>query len=806
MAEHIEDLLRLLFNPEEIKSSPANTFLLASLASLPPKQRDKILALLLQKGVHFSQDPTGNVVVSLPVPPAAEAARQQPEPRQQSAPQQPLRTSRRSVALAPSASRRSAPNKTPPPPRSRSSGAPAWHPSPRTSRPQASRSPAPRAPVTASRPPRALPTLPPSSTPRQPFLYSQPQQQSPPAWSPTAPVPSGAAISVPSLPPASLPPASLPPALPTLFPNPNAGSGFSLVPSASPSGPAGWGGPRPIFSSTPMMGPPAAEETFPRSAPPAPPAPSSGLFRESPAFPLLWPGIMGAAPAAPTEADRAAPGPLGGPPDGLGAGLGLVLGDPEWTTGPAPSAAQHPQPAGGLAVPAGPSPTGQPPTPAQLLDLGGAPLPDAETIVVPPADSADLPEMSRYRTFRALIGSAEGPMRVKWRPLGWLVRQVEEIYDALTPPGAASGRPTGPAASGLLSPPASPASRPALSPSPAGFPWDAPAPAPVGPDGYPPSGVAVVVDSAPGPLPPAATVPHHLTAPYVRFHEALQQLAALQQAAQERQGAGASGTYWEGMRGLMAGLACPRLPHLEAMPHLLMRHFSKRYGIRSLVEQSCWDLLANVEAHRAGSLEAELFGRFLHPSPPPALDALVLPDSDPVWLWTNEDLAGPDLLFYLHARLALLGAVRRLCPSSFAPAASSPARRSPAKPRAGPTSGLTPYALRLHATWLPRRLCVHLARQLMGVRTDCTKARTPANPCPSRPSRPSCPCRSCPLPLLPLADLHVIPTTQLLIRHIDIPRLILMRHIDMDATDPPPALSPRRSAPACPSPPPAAAP
>lgn len=39
--------------------------------------------------------------------------------------------------------------------------------------------------------------------------------------------------------------------------------------------------------------------------------------------------------------------------------------------------------------------------------------------------------------------------------------------------------------------------------------------------------------------------------------------------------------------------------------------FSKRYGLRSLVAQTCWDLLYNTHALRKDHLEVEVFARFL---------------------------------------------------------------------------------------------------------------------------------------------------------------------------------------------------
>jgi hypothetical protein len=43
----------------------------------------------------------------------------------------------------------------------------------------------------------------------------------------------------------------------------------------------------------------------------------------------------------------------------------------------------------------------------------------------------------------------------------------------------------------------------------------------------------------------------------------------------------------------------------------VMDFFVKKYGLKSLVDQTCWDLLYNLHALRKDHLEAEVFGRFL---------------------------------------------------------------------------------------------------------------------------------------------------------------------------------------------------
>jgi hypothetical protein len=46
-------------------------------------------------------------------------------------------------------------------------------------------------------------------------------------------------------------------------------------------------------------------------------------------------------------------------------------------------------------------------------------------------------------------------------------------------------------------------------------------------------------------------------------------------------------------------------------PVFVVDFLSKRFGLRSLVDQHAWDLLYNVHALRATHLEVELFARFL---------------------------------------------------------------------------------------------------------------------------------------------------------------------------------------------------
>ena len=46
-------------------------------------------------------------------------------------------------------------------------------------------------------------------------------------------------------------------------------------------------------------------------------------------------------------------------------------------------------------------------------------------------------------------------------------------------------------------------------------------------------------------------------------------------------------------------------------PVFVIAHISKRYGLKSLVEQTAWDLLYSVSVMRKDSLEIEIFARFL---------------------------------------------------------------------------------------------------------------------------------------------------------------------------------------------------
>lgn len=49
----------------------------------------------------------------------------------------------------------------------------------------------------------------------------------------------------------------------------------------------------------------------------------------------------------------------------------------------------------------------------------------------------------------------------------------------------------------------------------------------------------------------------------------------------------------------------------QPFPAFVVEFFSKRYGLRGLVDQNCWDLLYNAHRLRKEHLEVEIFGRFV---------------------------------------------------------------------------------------------------------------------------------------------------------------------------------------------------
>lgn len=65
----------------------------------------------------------------------------------------------------------------------------------------------------------------------------------------------------------------------------------------------------------------------------------------------------------------------------------------------------------------------------------------------------------------------------------------------------------------------------------------------------------------------------------------------------------------------------------SSFPTFVVDFFTKRYGLRSLIDQNCWDLLYNVHVHRNDRLEVEMFARFL-----------------------EQQFDSDDLLFFLYVR------------------------------------------------------------------------------------------------------------------------------------------------------------
>ena len=51
--------------------------------------------------------------------------------------------------------------------------------------------------------------------------------------------------------------------------------------------------------------------------------------------------------------------------------------------------------------------------------------------------------------------------------------------------------------------------------------------------------------------------------------------------------------------------------HLNSFPVFIVRQLSTLVGLKSLVEQTCWDLLYNSQFYRNDFLEVEIFMRFL---------------------------------------------------------------------------------------------------------------------------------------------------------------------------------------------------
>ena len=107
-------------------------------------------------------------------------------------------------------------------------------------------------------------------------------------------------------------------------------------------------------------------------------------------------------------------------------------------------------------------------------------------------------------------------------------------------------------------------------------------------------------------------------------------------------------------------------------PVFVVDHFSKRYGLRALVDQTSWDILYNMHALRKDHLEVEVFARFL------------------------EEFYDPDdLLFFLYVR----SVIQKLLGISFRNRWSD----------LGRGRERTPQAL-----WLSYRECVSVARTVFG--------------------------------------------------------------------------------------------
>lgn len=122
-------------------------------------------------------------------------------------------------------------------------------------------------------------------------------------------------------------------------------------------------------------------------------------------------------------------------------------------------------------------------------------------------------------------------------------------------------------------------------------------------------------------------------------------------------------------------------------PVFVVDFFTKRYGLRSLIDQTCWDLVHNLHLCRRDNLEAEIFARFL--------ESYYDPD---------------DLLFFLYVRSVIqkeLGVSFKTRWSELGrPAASSTDSPSAAKP-----SGPAPVFLSL-------RDCQIVSRVVFGSESD----------------------------------------------------------------------------------------
>jgi hypothetical protein len=110
-------------------------------------------------------------------------------------------------------------------------------------------------------------------------------------------------------------------------------------------------------------------------------------------------------------------------------------------------------------------------------------------------------------------------------------------------------------------------------------------------------------------------------------------------------------------------------------PAFVVRRLSMRSGLRSLVDQNCWDLLYNTHVYRRDYLEVEVFARFL-----------------------QEFYDHDDLLFFLYVR----SVVSKLLHVSF---------KTHWAKNDGP--GRQPRSL-----WMSYRECVSVARTVFGAAND----------------------------------------------------------------------------------------
>lgn len=95
-------------------------------------------------------------------------------------------------------------------------------------------------------------------------------------------------------------------------------------------------------------------------------------------------------------------------------------------------------------------------------------------------------------------------------------------------------------------------------------------------------------------------------------------------------------------------------------PGFVVDFVSKRYGLRSLVDQSCWDLLYNLHKLRKEHLEVEVFARFV--------EEMYDPDDLLFFLYVRS-VVQKELSYSFRARWSEMG--RNAAPSSSSAASSS---------------------------------------------------------------------------------------------------------------------------------------